>query len=63
MLLYVKPNTKAHLAAVEVLRSYGIDTVLQEDQRGKFLDVTPPAHWQDSRRARFEEAIERIDWA
>jgi hypothetical protein len=56
--LYVKPKTKAHNSAAELLRLYGIETVLQTDEQGSYFDATPPEYWSEKRKQVFQSAIE-----
>jgi hypothetical protein len=62
--LYVKPKSKAHDSAAELLRLYGIKPVLQKDERGSYFDATPPEHWGEKRKEKFKSAIQQreLEW-
>ena len=61
MRLYVKPKTKFHDSAAELLRLYGIEPVLKTDEHGSYFDATPPEYWGERRKQLFQLALEQLE--
>jgi hypothetical protein len=55
--VYVTPNTKEEGALLDVLHLYGMARIVDCDEQGMYIDLTPPAHWTASRKGKFKKAI------
>ena len=59
MRLYITPNTRQERDVLDMMRLYGLPTVVETDDRGTYVDITPPEYWIELRKRAFKVAIDR----
>ena len=58
--LYVTPNSDEERAVLDVLQLYGLPRIINSDEHGMYIDLTPPAHWAANRNRKFRQAIDHV---
>ena len=59
MRLYVTPETKQERDVLDVMRLYGLPLVIETDELGTYVDLTPPPYWSGRRKQMFNAAIDK----